>query len=239
MLEVSGFAKSFTAHALGGKRIEGFAGVNFLVTAGEALVLAGPSGSGKSSVLKCVYRTYLPSAGSAVYHPRRGGAVDLALASEHEVLRLRAGEIGCVTQFLRVIPRVPALDVVAEPLQRKGFPAGEARARAADLLARLQIPAALHEAFPATFSGGEQQRVNIARAVIGEPRLLLLDEPTASLDRAATGIVLELLAELKCQGAALVAIFHDRDAADRIADRFCTLPERGELPCRSVSAVTA
>ncbi len=237
MLEVSGLAKSFTVHALGGKRIDGFADVDFLVTAGEVLVLAGPSGSGKSSVLKCVYRTYLPTAGSAHYHPRRGGVVDLARASEHEVLRLRAAEIGCVTQFLRVIPRVPAVDVVAEPLLRNGFALREARDRAAELLARLQIPAALHEAFPATFSGGEQQRVNIARAVIGEPRLLLLDEPTASLDRTATGIVLELLAELKCQGTALVAVFHDKEAADRIADRFCCLPERSELPCRCASAV--
>ncbi|MHB8835831.1 MAG: phosphonate C-P lyase system protein PhnL [Candidatus Methylomirabilia bacterium] len=237
MLEVSGLAKSFALHSLGGRRIEGFAGVSFLVATGEALVLSGPSGSGKSSVLKCLYRTYLPSAGSAHYHPRQGGAVDLAQASEHEMLRLRAGEIGCVTQFLRVIPRVPAVDVVAEPLLRKGIPLGEARGRAADLLARLQIPAALLAAYPATFSGGEQQRVNIARAVIAEPRLLLLDEPTASLDREATENVLELLAELKCQGTAMVAIFHDREAADRIADRFCTLPERSELPCPSVSAV--
>jgi alpha-D-ribose 1-methylphosphonate 5-triphosphate synthase subunit PhnL len=239
MLEVSGLAKSFTVHALGGKRIAGFAGVSFLVAAGEALVLAGPSGSGKSSVLKCVYRTYLPSAGSAHYHPRRGGVVDLAQASEHQMLRLRAGEIGCVTQFLRVIPRIAAVDVVAEPLLRKGIPVHEARGQAADLLARLQIPAALFEAFPATFSGGEQQRVNIARAVIAEPRLLLLDEPTASLDRTATGIVLDLLAELKCQGTALVAIFHDRAAADRIADRFCVLPERSAVPCRSASVIPA
>lgn len=239
MLEVSGLAKSFAVHALGGKRIEGFVDVGFLVAAGEALVLAGPSGSGKSSVLKCIYRTYLPTAGSARYHPRRGSVVDLAQASEHEMLRLRSDEIGCVTQFLRVIPRVPAVDIVAEPLLRRNTPPCEARGRAADLLARLQIPAALHEAFPAAFSGGEQQRVNIARAVIGEPRLLLLDEPTASLDRTATGIVLELLAELKCQGTAMVAIFHDREAAEKIADRFCTLPERGELPCRSVSAIPA
>ena len=142
MLEVSGLAKSFVVHALGGKRIEGFADVGFLVAAGEALVLAGPSGSGKSSVLKCIYRTYLPSAGCAHYHPRRGGVVDLAQATEHEMLRLRAGEIGYVTQFLRVIPRIPAVDVVAEPLLRKGLPVHEARDRAADLLARLQIPAA-------------------------------------------------------------------------------------------------
>jgi alpha-D-ribose 1-methylphosphonate 5-triphosphate synthase subunit PhnL len=239
MLAVHDLAKSFTVHALGGKSIEGFAGVSFRLSPGEALVLAGPSGTGKSSVLKCLYRTYLPSAGSVRYRTAEGVVVDLARAPEHEVLRLRAGEIGYVSQFLRVVPRVPALDVVAEPLLRRGWPVREARSRAADLLARLQIPAELLEAFPMTFSGGEQQRVNIARAVIGEPRLLLLDEPTASLDPTATGTVLHLLTEIKSRGTALVAVFHDREAANRIADRFCALPKRGEMPCPCASAVPA
>lgn len=235
MLEVSGLAKAFVVHALGARRIEGFAAVGFQVAAGEALVLDGPSGSGKSSVLKCVWRTYLPSAGSVRYLPRRGPAVDLAAATEREVLALRAREIGYVTQFLRVVPRVGAVDVVAEPLVRQGYPAGEARARAAALLERLGIREALLDAYPATFSGGEQQRVNIARAVIAEPRLLLLDEPTASLDRAATAVVVELLQELRCQGTAMVAVFHDRATADRIADRRHQMPERRE--CRDALPV--
>jgi alpha-D-ribose 1-methylphosphonate 5-triphosphate synthase subunit PhnL len=144
--------------------------------------------------------------------------VNLAAGHEQTVLQIRDREMGYVSQFLRVIPRVAAVDVVAEPLLRLGTDPGEARRRASALLERLTIPAKLHDAYPATFSGGEQQRINIARAVIWEPRLLLLDEPTASLDRGSQEIVIGLLKELKQKGTSMIGIFHDRASMEAIAD---------------------
>lgn len=223
MLEVDDLSKTFTIHILGGKVIRGFRGVSFRLGAGEFLGLAGRSGSGKSSVLKCVYGTYLPTTGRVRYASERFGTVDLADGCEQSLLMVRGREMGYVSQFLRVIPRVSAVDVVAEPLFRLGADPGDARRRAADLLERLSIPRALHDAYPATFSGGEQQRINIARAVIWEPRLLLLDEPTASLDRRAQEGVLDLLGELKRKGTAMIGIFHDPASLEAVADRVLDL----------------
>ncbi|NPU84544.1 MAG: phosphonate C-P lyase system protein PhnL [Syntrophaceae bacterium] len=230
MLEVDNLSKTFTVHILGGKVIEGFGGVSFRLSPGEFLGLAGRSGSGKSSVLKCIYGTYLPTTGAVWFASNRHGKVNLADGSEQTLLRIRNREMGYVSQFLRVVPRVAAVDVVAEPLLRQGEDSDEARRRASVLLERLAIPAGLHDAYPATFSGGEQQRINIARAVIWEPRLLLLDEPTASLDRRSRRIVIELLKELKRKGTALIGVFHDRSSMKAVADRVLDLGNGNGCP---------
>lgn len=226
LLSVKHLSKHFKVHTLGGKTIQGFEDVSFEVEEGGALALTGPSGSGKSSVLKCIYRTYMPTAGSLCYHSKLYGEVDLAGLSEHEVLQLRAREIGYATQFLKVIPRVPAVNIVAEPLLDRTSDLEKARCEARRLLERLHIPEKLMDAYPVTFSGGEQQRVNIARALIRKPRLLLLDEPTASLDRRATQIVVELLNELRQAGTSLVMIFHDPAIMNEVADAVFQMPKK-------------
>lgn len=225
MLTVHTLAKRFHSHILD-KDIQGFEGVSFRVAAGTALGLSGPSGAGKSSVLKCIYRTYLASAGTITYASGAFGRVDLTHLPESDVLALRRRELAYVTQFLSVVPRVPALDVVAEPLVAGGMPPGEARTRARDLLNRLHIDPALHDAFPCTFSGGEKQRINLARAVIRPARLMLLDEPTASLDPASLSIALDILSEMKAAGTTLVAVFHDRAVMDRLVDDVYDMPDR-------------
>jgi alpha-D-ribose 1-methylphosphonate 5-triphosphate synthase subunit PhnL len=226
MLTVQNLEKRFVSHFLNGKEIIGFPRVSFRVQAGDALGLSGPSGYGKSSVLKCIYRTYLASSGSITYDSAAGGPVDLTALSENEILKLRRTELGYVTQFLSVLPRVPAMDVVAEPLVAAGASREEARRSARGLLQRLRIDPRLHDAYPCTFSGGEKQRVNLARAVIRPPRLLLLDEPTASLDPEAMQVVLDLLSEMKANGTTMVAIFHDRSIMDRLMDDIYGMPEK-------------
>jgi len=230
MLHVKNLSKTFTIHQLNGKQIEGVPPVSFEVGPGKSLALSGPSGTGKSSILKCIYRTYLPTTGTVQYTTATGDTVDLSRLPETELVRLRQQEIGYATQFLRVIPRVPASGVVAEPLLQRGMPAEEALDQAAALLRRLRIPEELLDAYPVTFSGGEQQRVNIARAVISRPRLLLLDEPTASLDKASVSIVIDLLKELQAQGTTMVMIFHDPDLMNALADDILTITTPEEIP---------
>jgi alpha-D-ribose 1-methylphosphonate 5-triphosphate synthase subunit PhnL len=230
MLSVANLEKRFVSHFLNGKEIIGFPPVSFKVAAGRALGLSGPSGYGKSSVLKCIYRTYLATSGTITYDSALCGRVDLTALPENEILKLRAAEMSYVTQFLSVLPRVSAVDVVAEPLVAAGTPRPEARATARRLLQRLRIDARLHDAFPCTFSGGEKQRVNLARAVIRPSRLLLLDEPTASLDPEAMQVVLDLLSEMKADGTTMVAIFHDRSIMDRLMDDIYTMPEKETRP---------
>lgn len=220
MLKVDNLSKVFNIHILGYKVIEGCDGVIFNVDNGEFLGLAGPSGAGKSTILKCIYRTYLATSGDIRYDSILYGQVNLATIADHMVIDIRHKEIGYVSQFLKIIPRVSAIDVAAEPLlTRNGASAKEARKKAGELLERLNIPARLLDAYPATFSGGEQQRVNIARAVIWKPRLLLLDEPTASLDRDSVSIVVQLLREMRKQGTSMIGIFHDNELMESIADR--------------------
>jgi len=214
-LEVQNLAKRFTLHMLGGKRLVAFAGVQFSLAAGECLQVVGPSGIGKSSLLKCLYRTYRPSQGRALFFTT-GGAVDLAAAPEAEILDVRRRAIGYVSQFFSAIPRQSAVAVVAEPLLDLGADTQTALDEARTMLARLEIPEALWEGFPATFSGGERQRVNLARAFIAPRKLILLDEPTASLDAARRAIVFELLTELKRAGTALIAVVHDAVPSDLI-----------------------
>jgi alpha-D-ribose 1-methylphosphonate 5-triphosphate synthase subunit PhnL len=219
MLTVEKLTKNFTLHILNGKRIEACRDVSFTVPQGGFLGLAGPSGAGKSTVLKCLYRTYLPCSGSIFYESASGATVDLANLNDRAILDIRTKEIGYISQFLKVIPRVSALDLVMEPiLERNGVSVEEAHERASGLLERLRIPAHLFDAYPATFSGGEQQRVNIARAVSWKPRLLLLDEPTASLDAGSVGIVMEILKELRQEGTTMIGIFHDTELLESVTD---------------------
>jgi alpha-D-ribose 1-methylphosphonate 5-triphosphate synthase subunit PhnL len=215
-LRLSGAAKTFTMHLQDGIRLPVVAGVNFAVEPGQCVVLAGPSGAGKSSILKMIYGSYRCDQGEILV--RHGNAVvDIANAQPRQMLHLRRHVIGYVSQFLRVVPRVPALDVVAEALGRNCLAAG--RARAGELLRRLNIPERLWSLPPATFSGGEQQRINIARGFLPELPILLLDEPTASLDADNREAVVDLVAEKKRRGAAIVAIVHDEDVRNAIADR--------------------
>lgn len=218
ILVVEKLTKTFTMHTLHGRLIKGCSDVTFGLEQGEILGLSGPSGTGKSSILKCVYRAYLPTRGSVIYESEKLGRVDLAEVDEHSMIILRQYEIGYVTQFLNVVPRVSAVDTVAEPLLQRGVALEEARRKAADLLDRLHIPANLFDACPVTFSGGEQQRVNFAAGVISCPRLLLLDEPTASLDAKTRQAVIDILNNLKRQGTSMIAIFHDQEIMSAVAD---------------------
>ncbi|MBI1206361.1 MAG: phosphonate C-P lyase system protein PhnL [Azospirillum sp.] len=218
MIEVAGLTKSFTLHGQGGVRIPVFAGLGLSVAAGECLALDGPSGSGKSTLLRSLYANYRPDAG-AIRVRHGDGVVDMMTAPPHQILAVRRATIGYVSQFLRVIPRVPALAVVAEPLRVLGVELAVAERRAARLLARLRIPERLWTLAPATFSGGEQQRINLARGFIAGSPILLLDEPTASLDHANRLTVIELICAAKQAGTAVVGIFHDREVRDAVADR--------------------
>jgi alpha-D-ribose 1-methylphosphonate 5-triphosphate synthase subunit PhnL len=219
MLTVENLSKQFMLHILNGKKIEACHNVSFRVPAGSFFGLAGPSGAGKSTVLKCIYRTYLPSGGTIRYDSAEYGPVDLATMPDRGVIDIRTREVGYVSQFLKVVPRVSALEVVMEPIiARNGVSMEEARERASGLLERLRIPSRLFDAYPATFSGGEQQRVNIAHAISWKPRLLLLDEPTASLDSESVGIVVELLRELRAEGTTMIGIFHDQALLEHITD---------------------
>ena len=215
---VSEVSKSFTMHLRDGIRLPVVADVSFSLKSGECAVLGGPSGAGKSSILKMLYGNYSVEAGQIIV-THRGELIDLANASPRAVLQIRRDTIGYVSQFLRTVPRVSALDVVAEPLIALGEDRDAARARARELLSRLNLPEKLWSLPPATFSGGEQQRVNVARGFITPHPVLLLDEPTASLDAANRAVVVGLIAEKKRQGTALLGIFHDADVREAVADR--------------------
>ena len=220
LLRVNDLSKIFNIHIYGNKLIKGFKKVSFSVEKGEFLGISGPSGSGKSSLLKCIYRTYLPTSGDIWFDSDFLGKINISNLSDILMIDLRHREIGYVSQFLKVIPRVSALDIVAEPLLVKnGLSEKKAKMRAAELLERLNIPRNLFDLSPVTFSGGEQQKINIARNVIWKPKLLLLDEPTASLDKNSVSIVMELLRELKEENVTMVGIFHDEKLMSSIADK--------------------
>jgi alpha-D-ribose 1-methylphosphonate 5-triphosphate synthase subunit PhnL len=214
MIDVCGVSKSFTLHAQDGTVIPVLAGAHLRVMAGECVALTGASGSGKSTLLRLLQGNYQPLSGQLVV-----AGLDLATASPRQIAALRRDRLGYVSQFLRVVPRVPALEVVAEPLLALGTSGSEARDRAAALLERLNLPRRLWSLSPTTFSGGEQQRVNIARGFAHPYPVLLLDEPTAALDPVNRAVVLELIGEAKARGAAIVGIFHDAPAREAVADR--------------------
>jgi len=220
LIRVENLSKTFNIHILNNKVINAFYDVSFHVKKGEFLVLSGPSGSGKSTILKCIYRTYLSTGGNIWFDSAEYGELNIATAANDAILSIRRREVGYVSQFLKVIPRVPAIDIVAEPLVTKSrLSLDKARTRAGELLERLDIPTYLFDAYPCSFSGGEQQRVNIARAVIWAPRLLLLDEPTASLDKDSIAIVIGLLKKLKDEGTTMIGTFHDRFIIDSVMDK--------------------
>lgn len=223
-LEIEALHKTFTLHAQGGVSLPVLHGVSLTVAPGECVVLADPSGAGKSTLLRAVYGNYVPQAGRIlVRHDDR--MVDLVGASPRLVLDVRRRTVGYVSQFLRVVPRVPVVEVVAEPLRATGVPHPEARARARAILDRLRIPERLWPLSPVTFSGGEQQRVNIARVFVVAYPVLLLDEPTASLDAEALGLVVELIDEARGRGAAVLGTVHDAAVRARLATRVQTLTE--------------
>ena len=218
MIEISDAEKAFTMHLQGGVKLPVVRGVNFAVNAGECVVLSGPSGAGKSSILKMIFGNYRCDGGRiGIRHD--GALLDIAKAEPRDVLRVRRDTIGYVSQFLRAVPRVPTIDVVAEPLIATGTLRETAREQAGNLLRCLNIPERLWTLPPSTFSGGEQQRVNIARGFISDHPILLLDEPTASLDARNREVVVGLIDEKKRAGVAMVAIVHDDEIRHQIADR--------------------
>jgi alpha-D-ribose 1-methylphosphonate 5-triphosphate synthase subunit PhnL len=214
MIRIENVSKRFTLHNQGAAVIEVMRDADLSVAPGECVALTGPSGAGKSTLMRMIYGNYLAASGAI-----RVCGVDVARAEPRQVLELRRTTLGYVSQFLRVVPRVPTLEVVAEPLLAVGTQEAEALERARVLLARLRIPETLWTLSPTTFSGGEQQRVNIARGFVHPYPALLLDEPTASLDAANRETVLTLIEEAKARGAAIVGIFHDEGARARVADR--------------------
>ena len=213
MIELTDVSKTFTLHNQGGAIIEVINDVSFSVAAGECVALTGASGAGKSTLMRMIYGNYLTQAGKILID-----GLDIVQAQPREVITLRREVLGYVSQFLRVVPRVPTLDVVAEPLRALGIPADQAQGRASALLEQLNIPQRLWSLSPTTFSGGEQQRVNIARGFAHNYPAMLLDEPTASLDAANREVVLSLIEDAKPRGVAIIGIFHDEAARDRVCD---------------------
>lgn len=221
VLSVEGLAKHFEMHHLN-RTLFAFENVGFELREGEFILLKGENGAGKSTLLRTLYRSYLPRAGHAFYHTREG-IIDLAVAADVDIALLRRREIGFVTQFLQARPRVAAEELVAEPLRLAGTSYAQAIEEARRWLAAFGVKPELWAAYPSTFSGGEQQKVNLARALILPQRLLFLDEPTASLDRNARHALVSRLAELKAAGVAMIGVFHHPDDVADLIDREISL----------------
>jgi alpha-D-ribose 1-methylphosphonate 5-triphosphate synthase subunit PhnL len=222
LIDVRSVSKTFILHNQGGVQLPVLRNASFQVTAGECVVLDGPSGTGKSTLLKMLYGNYRADSGQILVQTA-SGIEDLVAIHPHRMLQIRRDTVGFVSQFLRVIPRVSTWDVVCEPLRRQGADESIVAERARQLLQRLNLPQSLWPLAPATFSGGEQQRVNIARSLMVEYPILLLDEPTASLDAANREVVARLIEEARQRGAAVVGIFHDDGLRSRLADRLYAL----------------
>ena len=221
-LIVEDLAKTFTLHTQGGAVLPVLDGVGLTVAPGECVALGDPSGAGKSTLLRAIYGNYRVQRGRVLVR-HDGAMVDIVTAEARRILDVRRRTLGYVSQFLRVIPRVPAVTVVAEPLRALGVTAEEAARRAKTLLSRLRIPERLWPLSPVTFSGGEQQRVNVARGLVAALPVLLLDEPTASLDAESRATVVELIQEARGRGTAIVGAFHDRAVRDAVASRVVLL----------------
>jgi len=222
LIDVRSVSKTFILHNQGGVQLPVLRNASFQVTAGECVVLDGPSGTGKSTLLKMLYGNYRADSGQILVQTA-SGIEDLVAIHPHRMLQIRRDTVGFVSQFLRVIPRVSTWDVVCEPLRRQGADESIVAERARQLLQRLNLPQSLWPLAPATFSGGEQQRVNIARSLMVEYPILLLDEPTASLDADNREVVARLIEEARQRGAAVVGIFHDDGLRSRLADRLYAL----------------
>ena len=226
VLLVEGLHKTFTLHTQGGIQLPVLRGVDLAVYPGECVALTDPSGSGKSTLLRAIYANYRPQRGRILVS-HAGGKVDMVEAGPRNLLAVRRLTIGYVSQFLRVIPRVPTLDVVIEPLRAFGVARDEALERGRALLARLRIPERLWSLSPVTFSGGEQQRVNLARGFVADFPILLLDEPTASLDVASRALVVALIRDALARRTAIVGAFHDAEVREAVATRTVTLHGAG------------
>ncbi len=229
VLSIDGLRKEFRMHVLDDTRVVGLDDLSFDVRDGEFLAVVGESGSGKSSLLKCLYGTYDPTRGSILFDgPGRAEPVDLGSCPDRTILELREESIGYTSQFLEEIPRVPAVDVVARPLVERGHPVETARERAEELLTRLHVPETLFDAYPATFSGGERQRVNLAQAVAPKPDLLLLDEPTSALDPETRDAAIDLLDSFLPSSTTVIGVFHNAAVVQQLADRVLVLDD-GQL----------
>lgn len=226
MIRVENLDKTFTLHLRGGVALPVLRNTGFSVAAGECVTLHGPSGAGKSTLLRSIYGNYRPQSGRILIR-HDGEPVDIVAAPPRVVLEIRRRTLGYVTQFLRVIPRVSTLDIVAEPMLARGAGEQASRARAAELLTRLQIAEKMWSLPPATFSGGEQQRINIARGFCADYPILLLDEPTASLDETNRKIVINLIDDARRRGTAIVAIVHDAETRTAITTRLLPLEAQG------------
>ena len=222
MLQMLNLSKQFTLHLQNSTALTVLQDFNLTLSPGECVRLSGPSGMGKSTVLKLAFGNYRASSGQILVRSPEGPFIDMAQASARSVLHLRSHSMAYVSQFLRVIPRVAAIDIVAEPLLESGLDLvsrEQAREQAAHWLTRLRIPEALWQLPPATFSGGEQQRINLARSFIKPRPLLLLDEPTASLDPVNTQTVIDMIVQARKQGIAILGIFHDDSVAQEVVSR--------------------
>lgn len=219
ILSLVGLRKTFVLHAVDGRVVAGLSGVHLDVRRGEHVALAGSSGAGKSSLLKCIHRTYKPDGGCIRYRDRNGAVVDLAHLDDRAVADLREEEIGYVSQFLRAEPRRGAIDVVIRAAERRGLDPVDAPDAAADALRRLNIDESLWHTYPTMLSGGEKQRVNLAAGIVSPPRLLLLDEPVSALDPANRDAALTVIADLTSDETTVLSVFHDLDAMARLADR--------------------
>ena len=224
VLKVEDLSKTFTMHLLGGRRVNALNGVSFQVDAGQCVVVVGASGAGKSTLLKCIYRTYIATGGSVWFRTAAGETEDLAAVAQRRALELRRDEICYVPQFLKAPPRVPAVDVVSMPHAAAG-PPEQVRDEARQMLSFLGIGLEQQSSYPAVFSGGEQQRVNAARALLRPRRLILLDEPTSALDAENRERVLSLLSSTRKAGAAMIALVHDLPTLERLADRVMALED--------------
>ena len=218
VLEIKDLCKSFEIHEAG-RQIKACKNVNIQVNSGEFVGITGKSGSGKSTILKLIYRSYLPQQGSVIYHSRAFGPIDLLKADERKIIYLRRYEIGYVSQFLRVIPRITARCIVEKALLEMGKSEDEASVKTGNILTHFELSRGLWDSYPATFSGGEKLRLNIARAAVKEPRLLLLDEPTAGLDAHSKQKVREIIEYLKTKGTTMLGIFHDLEFMTGLCDR--------------------
>lgn len=217
-LRVENLSKTFVLHNQNSARLPVFSNASLTVDTGECVVLHGHSGSGKSTLLRSLYGNYLPDSGQ-IWVEHQGQKIDMVSAEAREILAVRRHTVGWVSQFLRVIPRISALNLVMQPLLELGVEKAQSEARASALLTHLNVPERLWHLAPSTFSGGEQQRVNIARGFVVDYPVLLLDEPTASLDATNRAAVVTLIEQAKQRGAAVVGIFHDADVRERVADR--------------------
>ncbi len=218
LLKAENLKKGFTLHTQNGIHLSVLSNLSLVVKAGECVALTGASGSGKSTFMRCLYGNYRVDSGS-IWVKHGSEWVDLTRTEPHQLLAIRQRTIGYVSQFLRVIPRVAALDVAAEPLLELGMELNEAREKAAQMFARLNLPERLWSVSPTTFSGGEKQRVNIARALLVNYPILLLDEPTSALDATNASVVIDLLQERKAAGCAMIGIFHDDEVLTQVCDR--------------------